>query len=291
VIAGSEGNTGAAALAAIAAGRAGAGLVTVACPASLGDVLEQKCTEAMTAPVAETSDRALAQAAAAELARLASERDVVALGPGIGRSDETQKLVRSLVAQIERPLVLDADGLFPFAADREPLGQRAAATVLTPHPGEAAHLLGTTAAAVNADRLAAARELASRFDAVTLLKGAATVVATPDGRAIVNPTGGPELSTGGSGDVLTGMVAAYLAQGLEPALAAAAAAYVHGACGDALALAHGRSGMLAGDLAQALPGVMHALRRDAEAGKERDGDAVHRRSGPAAGLLVSFPDP
>src|SRR5690606_3103177 len=149
VVAGARGTTGAAALAAEAAVRTGAGLVTIACPAGVNEILEVKCTEAMTAPVADGPDGALVAAACEAVLALARARDVVALGPGIGRAEETQKLVCELVERIERPLVLDADGLFPFSASARArarqlgaLKGRRAATILTPHPGEAARLLG-----------------------------------------------------------------------------------------------------------------------------------------------------
>ena len=142
VVAGSEGKTGAAALAAEAAVRVGAGLVTIACPAGLNDILEIKCSEAMTVPVADTAERALSVAAAPALLALAAQRDAVGLGPGLGRAAETLKLVRALVAGIERPLALDADGLIAFAGHAAQLRGRPAPTVLTPHPGEAAALLG-----------------------------------------------------------------------------------------------------------------------------------------------------
>jgi len=279
IVAGSEGKTGAAALAAVAAGRGGAGLVTLACPAGLNDVLEVKCTEAMTFPVADTPRRSLAAAAEDTIVALAAERDVVACGPGIGRETETGDLVRALAKRIEVPLVLDADGLYPFARDPEALRGRKAATVLTPHPGEAARLLGSSVASLARDRVETARAIARRTGAVVALKGAATVVAAPEGRVAVNPTGGPSLATGGTGDVLTGLVAAFLGQGLPAFEAAAAAVYVHGAAGDLLADDLGPAGLLAGQLADALPRAAERLRRRAAVG---DGNA-------GGGLLLPFP--
>ncbi len=257
VVAGSEGKTGAAALAALAAGRAGAGLVTVACPAGLNDILEQKCTEAMTVPVPDTPERAFAAAGEELLAALAGERDVMALGPGIGRAADTVKLVRALVPRVERPLVLDADGLNAFEGAAEELRARPAATVLTPHPGEAARLLGCDSAAVQADRLAAARSLAQATGAVVLLKGAASVIDDGAAPPLVNATGGPALASGGTGDVLTGVVAAFLAQGLAARDAAALGAYVHGRAADRIA--RGDFGLLAGELADAVPEALASL--------------------------------
>jgi len=258
VVAGSEGKTGAAALAALGAARGGAGLVTIACPAGLNDILEVKCTEAMTAPVADTADRALAAAAEDAVLALAAERDVVAMGAGVGRSLETGALMQALAKRLDKPRVIDADGLFALRDEPGSLRSREAATVLTPHPGEAASLLGCRAAEVNRDRVGAARSLADRTGAVVLLKGAASVAADPGGQVIVNPTGGPALAAGGTGDVLLGLVAAYLAQGMAPLEAAALAAFVHGFSADRLAAA-GAAGVMASDVANGIPAAVHAL--------------------------------
>jgi NAD(P)H-hydrate epimerase len=280
LVAGSEGKTGAAALAAQGAMRIGAGLVTLACPASLEAILEIKCTEAMTHPVPDTSERALAASAEEPILRLAGERDAVGLGPGIGGAAETVKLVRALVPRLERPLALDADGLNALAETPRLLTRRSAPTVLTPHPGEAGRLLGATAAEVNRDRLGAARRLAQETGAVVLLKGAATVCAAPDGRAVVNPSGGPALASGGTGDVLLGIVSGLLAQGLAAFEAAALAAFVHGEAADRIAARCGASGLLAGDLADELPAASQALREAAAGGASLQ-----------ARLAPSFPEP
>jgi NAD(P)H-hydrate epimerase len=264
VVAGSRGKTGAAALAAEGAARVGAGLVTIACPASTNEILEVKCTEMMTAPVADTADGGFAAAALDALLALARERGVAALGPGIGREADTQKLARDFALRCPRPLVIDADGLFPFAgAARTSLRTRPAATVLTPHPGEAARLLGVSAAAINRDRVGAARRLAAETGAVVVLKGAATVIASPEGRVAVNPTGGPVLGSGGTGDVLTGVVAGLLGMGCEPFEAAALGAWLHGSAGDRLAARRGRAGVLASEIAAELPAACEALRAPA----------------------------
>ena len=300
VVAGSEGKTGAAALAAHGAGRAGAGLVTIACPASLHDILEEKCTEAMTVPVPETLARSLAAAAEKPLLELASARDVVALGPGIGEDPETAALVRALVPVLARPLVLDADGLNAIAANPALLKGRRHPTIVTPHPGEAARLLGLESQQINADRIGMALALSERTGAVVVLKGAATVTAAPDGRVVVNPTGGPILGTGGTGDVLTGVIAGLLAQGLEPLVAAALGVYLHGLAADGLAERFGPAGALAEDVAAQIPVAMQRLRRlraerarDAEraASAIRMGSAAERAEGDARSLSFSFPEP
>ncbi|MEE2665288.1 MAG: NAD(P)H-hydrate dehydratase [Myxococcota bacterium] len=279
LIAGSEGKTGAAALAARAAARAGAGLVTLACPAGLNDILETLCTEAMTVAVADTPGRGLSATAEESLLALARERDVVALGPGLGRDPDTDVLVQTFVKRCARPLVLDADGLNALGGDPSILAGREAATVLTPHPGEAARLLATTPAALNGDRLGAARELARRARAIVVLKGAPTVTATSEGFASVNTTGGPALGTAGTGDVLTGIVAALVGQGVAPSEAGALAAWLHGSAGDRITAREGDAGLLASELADALPATLRDLREAAP--------DVHSRA-PASGLLLDF---
>ena len=266
VVGGSRGMSGAAVLAATAAVRSGAGLVTAGCPASLNDVLEAQCAEVMTAPLPETADYALAEAALEPILALARERDVVAVGPGVGRSPETRALLHALAERVEVPLVIDADGLNAFEGSPEMLRTRPSATVLTPHPGEAARLLQSGSGEINRDRVGAARELAAITGAVVLLKGAGTVAASPEGRAILNGTGGPTLATGGSGDVLTGLVAALLAQGVEALEAAALAAYVHGLAGDRIARRRGEAGLMARELAEELPGAMQQLREEGRKG-------------------------
>jgi NAD(P)H-hydrate epimerase len=283
VVAASEGKTGAAALAAEGAARIGAGLVTIACPAGLNDILEIKCTEAMTAPVPDTSARALATTAEEVVLALAATRDAVGLGPGVGEGGETAALVASLVKRLEKPLAIDADGLRPFGGQPELLKARPAPTVLTPHPGEAARLLGSSPAEVNRDRLGAARRLARESSCVVLLKGAASVTASPEGWAVVNPTGGPALASGGTGDVLLGMVAGLLAQGLEEFEAAALAAFVHGLAADRVAERAGSSGLMATDLARELPAATEALRAEARAGAAE--------ASPRVRLAASFPEP
>ena len=260
IVAGSEGKTGAAALSAEGAARAGAGLVTIACPESTNAVLEVKCTEAMTAPVAETAAHGFASGAEKPILDLALGRDAVAAGPGIGRGDETLALMRRLAKKVERPLVLDADGLLAFVEAAALLQARTSPTILTPHPGEAAALLACSAAEINRDRLAAARTLAEETGAVVVLKGAATVTAEPGGRCAVNASGGPILATGGTGDVLTGVVVGLLAQGTPAFEAGALGAFLHGWASDRLALRRGSSGVLAGDLAAEIPAAVTSLR-------------------------------
>ncbi len=252
IVAGSVGMTGAAALTANGALRSGAGLVYVACPESLNDVLEMKCTAALTRPMAETAERSLALRALDAILEAAEPVDAVVLGPGLSQNDESAELARRLAAEIELPMIIDADGLNAFAGRAEDLADRAAQTVLTPHPGEMARLTGASAGEIQSDRQAAARGLSARIGCVVLLKGASTVVAAPDGETWINPTGNDGLATGGSGDVLSGMIGAFLAGGAEPLRAGVAGAYYHGL---AAQTATSPRAMMPGDILDALPNV------------------------------------
>ena len=244
VIGGMPGMRGAGRLAALAALRAGAGLVTLA---SAGDV--------------HADDSVMTRSLETSLVDLAEGKDALVIGPGLGQSD----LVAGWVGEVLAggvPAVLDADALNLVAGVTEALAKAAGPIVITPHPGEAARLLGNTVAEVEADRLAAARTLAARTHAVVVLKGARTIVCDGtlgDEFCAINPTGGPELATGGSGDVLSGVIGALIAQGLEPALAARAAVYVHGRAGEELAARHGSRGVVSSDLPLAIAGVISRL--------------------------------
>ncbi|HUT73990.1 MAG TPA: NAD(P)H-hydrate dehydratase [Armatimonadota bacterium] len=256
VIAGSVGMTGAAALSSMAALRMGAGLVTLGVPASVNDIMEVKLTEAMTRPLPETPEHTLARAAYAAALDLAHGADAVVLGPGLSRHEETASLIRDLVPAIQRPLVLDADGLNALAGQGELLRRRRAPTVCTPHPGEMGRLVGLTAAQVQGDRLGVARRAAADLGCVILLKGARTIIAEPGDRARINPTGNPGMASGGTGDVLAGMIGALLGQGCEAGDAASAAAFFHGLAGDHAARDRGQRCLVAGDLIDCLPSAL-----------------------------------
>ena len=251
--AGAPGKMGAAALSARAAARAGAGLVTLAHPAGLSSELSGLCAEVMTEEVAATERGGLAAASEKAIEELAASREVLALGPGVGRERETIDLVRRLVARVSTPLVVDADGLFGLQGRLDLLYDREAPTILTPHPGEAARLLDCEARQLNSDRVGSARALATASGSVVVLKGAGTVVADPDGRTLIVPTGGPLLASGGTGDVLTGVTAALLAAGMPAFEAAGLAAWWHGATADRSDRKAVGFGLLAGELADALP--------------------------------------
>ncbi len=265
LIAGSVGKTGAALMAAEAALRAGVGLVTVASAASAIPLMAPALPEAMWEPLLETATGAIAFDAAERLAELLSERSALALGPGLGLHDETVRLVRQLVHQFGQksrvPMVVDADGLNALVGHTDLLPPRQAIG-LTPHPGEAARLLGTTTADVQNDRLSAVRELASRINNRVLLKGYRSLIADPNGDTVVNLTGNPGLATAGSGDVLTGIVGGLLAQGSAVDHALVVGAYVHGLAGDLAAKKLGETSLVATDVIRALPEAIHSLGAD-----------------------------
>jgi len=254
IVAGSRGFTGAAAMAALGALRAGAGLVYLAVPESLNAILETKCTEAITLPLPETAAGSLALAAAETLVPFAEQCDAVAVGPGLSRNSETAKLVRRLVAELDRPLVLDADGLNCLAdTGPELLAEARGPVVITPHPGELSRLLGTSVEDLQADRLGVARRAAAQFKAVVLLKGAGTIIARPDAEAWINRTGSSALASGGTGDVLTGMIGAFASGGARVEEAAIAGAYYHGLAGELAAEALNERTVIASDLLNSLP--------------------------------------
>jgi NAD(P)H-hydrate epimerase len=248
VVGGSRGLTGAPMLAALAAFRADAGYVAVAAPESTLPVLETRLLEAVKRPLPEDAQGRLLQRSLDGILEAAEKADAVAIGPGLGRSDGTVGLVRLLLEQLDKPVVLDADALWEL----EPF-TRSAPTILTPHSGELARLLGVEARDVDASRLESVRRAASRFGSVVLLKGADTLVASPREGVLVCDYGTPALATAGSGDVLTGIVAAFVAKGLEPRLAAAAAAVAHGVAAELL---EPQRGVVASDL---LPALQRAL--------------------------------
>jgi NAD(P)H-hydrate epimerase len=260
VVAGSVGKTGAAVLACRGALRAGTGLVTCGLPVSQQPLVAAHLAEAMTEPLPETAAQTLSSKALDRLLELAGRMDAVAIGPGAGLDAETQGAVRALIRDMAQPMVVDADALTALVGHLEMVREARGPRLLTPHPGEAARLLGTTVAEVQADRIESARRLADETGAVVALKGEGTVVASPAGDATLNPTGNPGMATGGTGDVLTGVAGGFLAQGVAPEAALRAAVYLHGLAGDLVAAQRGEAGLLAGDVAEALPAALRELR-------------------------------
>jgi hydroxyethylthiazole kinase-like uncharacterized protein yjeF len=280
LVAGSPGKAGAAVLAARAAVRAGAGLVTAAVPEAILQIVHLGSIESMVLPLPAgsagpprehgTGDAggghgaghgggALTAAAAEQVLAAAAGKSALAVGPGLGQDAGTVAAIRRLAAAAELPLVLDADGINAFAGRPEELAARRAPTVLTPHPGELGRLLGISTAEVQTDRPAAARRAAAATGAIVVLKGSLTLIAAPGGGLYVNPTGNPGMASGGTGDVLTGILGGLLAQRLEPLDAACLAVYLHGLAGD-LALARLRGPSLAAeDLIASLPAAFADL--------------------------------
>ena len=263
LLAGSPGLTGAAALCALGALRCGSGLVTVGVPATLQDVLAGKLTEAMTWALPATKARTLAAPAATEVLLAAERFDAVGLGPGLSVDPSTKSAVRKLVAQLPKPLVVDADGLTALVDDLGALKKATAPRIVTPHPGELARLLQQPAAEIQRNREATARRLAREWHSTVVLKGHRTVVAHVDGRCYVNETGNAGMATGGCGDVLTGMITSLLGQRLGPFEAAALGVYLHGLAGDLARERVGEAGLLASDVASTIP---QAIRQYLEGG-------------------------
>ena len=253
IIAGSAGKTGAGVLAARSASRSGAGLVTVAVPSSLNDIFEEKLTEEMTAPVAQTPRRTFSVAALDAVLQQLAGKAALVIGPGISTDHETMEFVNELLPRVEIPVIIDADGLNIIAIDDEVMSKVKAPVIMTPHPGEMGRLLGVQTVEVQADRESAALELARRYGVTAVLKGARTIVATPDGEVRINITGNAGMATGGTGDVLSGVIGALMAQGLGMTEAARLGVYMHGLAGDIAADEKGQAGLVAGDVVDALP--------------------------------------
>lgn len=248
VVAGSRGKTGAAHLTGLGALRSGAGLVTVATPASCLPIVAALAPEYMTLPIPEVGDDLDPEAVDHVLD---AARDVLAIGPGLGQGPATRAFIRRLVDQATVPVVVDADGLNAFAGDPDGLtGRDGRPVIITPHPGEFGRLVGMSAHEIQASRVEIARNFAVAQRVYVVLKGHRTLIVTPDAKVFINPTGNPGMATGGSGDVLTGMIAAWLAQLLDAEAACKLAVYLHGLAGDLAEAAVGQVGMTAGDIAQ-----------------------------------------
>lgn len=275
VVGGSLGKAGAAAMAGMAALRSGAGLVTVACPHSVLQTVAGFMAELMTEPLEETDAGTISPRALERIDALARNKTVVALGPGIGRHPETTEFVHALVERIRLPIVIDADGLNAFQGAVEKLNGSAHPLVLTPHPGEMSRLIGGTTADVEKDRIDIARKFAQEHKLVLVLKGHRTLTALPDGLVWVNHSGNPGMASGGMGDILTGMVAGFWAQGLHgktpgpeagpsPAYEAIiTAVYLHGLAADVACEARGELSLTATDLLPALPEAIRRLQATA----------------------------
>ena len=265
VIGGSVGKAGSVAMAGMSSLRAGAGLATVATAESALPTAAGFHPELMTEPLKETAEGTIAASALDRIAALAQGKSVLAIGPGISRFPETSELVRTLVKQIEIPIVLDADGLNAFEGESNELSGRNRLLVITPHPGEMARLVGCSTADVQKDRLGVARKFAREHELIVVLKGNRTLVVQPNGDAWVNTTGNPGMSTGGTGDILTGMAAGMIAQHRNDALpAVCAAVHLHGLAGDVMRETVGEHSMVATDLLRGLPEAFRRSQRAAQ---------------------------
>jgi hydroxyethylthiazole kinase-like uncharacterized protein yjeF len=259
IFAGSVGKSGASALAGRAGLRMGAGLVTVATAAGVLPSIARAMAELMTEPLAETPERTVAAAALPRALSLLKGKNAVLVGPGLSTNTSTAEFVLGLLPKIKVPFVIDADGLNIVASHPDVLACLQAPAVLTPHPGEFARLTGRTNEDVIRHRLELAPEFASRYGVLVVLKGYRTLIAAPDGRVFVNPTGNPGMATGGTGDVLGGMIGSQIAQNNDPLGAALSAVYAHGLAGDIAVDRLGERSLVAGDLIRYLPPALKAL--------------------------------
>jgi NAD(P)H-hydrate epimerase len=257
LLAGSRGKTGAAAMAGLTAMRVGTGLVTVATTLDAQPILEARCPfELMTEAIVESAESPLADDGIERMKQLLEGKKALAVGPGIGTAPGISALALALLEATDLPVVVDADGLNILAASQDEAKSLEADLVLTPHPGEMARLMNTGVPEIQQDRIGAARRAAADYGAVVALKGARTVIAAPDGQVFVCPTGNPGMGSGGTGDVLTGAIGGFLAQGLSPLDATLLGVYLHGLAGDLAASRIGEPGLIAGDLIDEIPAIL-----------------------------------
>ena len=262
VIAGAGSYYGAPYFSALACMKAGGGYVRLATPASVAPVIAARAAELVYLPQAETASHSLAVSNKDRLVEMAAKLDFVVMGPGTSLEEETQDLLRELVAEIEQPLLIDGDGLTVVSHAPELLRQRTAPTALTPHMGEFARLTGLEISAIQADRVAALRQACADLDAVIVLKGAHSLIGYPDGRVYINLSGNSGMATAGSGDVLTGTIAAMAGLGLDFDDAVRMGVFVHGMAGDLAAAEKGEDGMTAQDILDALPKAVRVCRTE-----------------------------
>lgn len=266
VIGGSEGMTGAVTLASTAALRSGAGMATAAVPKSLNQIMEIKTTEVMTKPLPETDDRTVSLEALPVLHTLAAKAEAVVIGPGMSRNPNTLNLVKEFLLKLNKPVVVDADGLTALSGPDDFIPRLSGPVILTPHPGEMARLTGLSIGEVQQDRLNIASACAQKWKATVVLKGAKTVVASAEGLLYLNASGNSGMGTAGSGDVLAGMLGGLLAQGMGPLQASVCAVFLHGVAGDEGVKRLGKMALTAGDLLDYLPRVLREMEMSKETG-------------------------
>jgi NAD(P)H-hydrate epimerase len=260
VLAGSQGFTGAAYLASMGAARSGAGIVRLLVAQSIYPILAEKCTEVVVGPVPEISPGVVGHASLSGILRGFAGADAGVIGPGLGRDASTRRLIEDLVPRVAAPLVLDADALNLLSEHRTILPRLSPQIILTPHPAEFGRLAGLETSAVQQDRRGIASRFAKVWNKVVVLKGAGTVIAAPDGRVTLNPIATPALASGGTGDVLAGLIAGLMGQKLPPFEAAVTGVHLHSVAGMDLEASLGQAGVLASDLLPQLPRVMERLR-------------------------------
>ncbi len=254
ILAGSQGMSGSAYLCGYSALRAGAGLVYLGIPYSLNSIMEVKLTEVITIPLLQTREITLSIRAFNKIKQISENMDYMVIGPGISQNYSTRKLVHKIVAEINKPILLDADGINAFQDCVDFLKNRKAnSIILTPHLGEFARLLKLSVSEIKKEREKLAKDFACKFNLTLILKGHNTIVVSPDGRCYVNTTGNPGMATAGSGDVLTGVIAALRTQGLDDYLASVLGVYIHGLAGDIAAEHKTQISMVAGDILESLP--------------------------------------
>lgn len=253
VLAGSLGLTGAAFLTSKAALLSGSGLVTLGIPESLNPIMEVKLTEVMTKPLAETKTFTPSIKAFSQINKILPEIDALAIGPGISRNPQTKKLVHKLLLSVAKPLVLDADGINALIGKLNILNRLKSGLIITPHPGEMSRLLSISVNEIQNNRIKIAKDLAKKYNLVVVLKGYRTVVVASDAKTYINKTGNPGMASGGCGDVLTGVIASFLGQGINPFEAAKLAVYLHGLAADFAAKERGKVSLIASDILNKLP--------------------------------------
>jgi NAD(P)H-hydrate epimerase len=256
VIAGSVGKTGAAVMACQAALRMGAGLVTLAIPKSLNAILEMKLTEVMTEPLPETPKQTLSLRAFSAIVRLCENKRAVIIGPGLGTLKETQSLILKLIRTLDLPIILDADGLTALATQPKTLPIKNRSLMLTPHPGEMARLIRSQVKDVLEDRVGLSRNFSQSQHVHLILKGHPTLITTPKGEVYINPTGNPGMASGGTGDVLTGMIGGLVCQGFDILPSLQIAVYLHGMAGDEGAQDIGEKSLIATDIIEKIPSLL-----------------------------------
>ncbi|MDP8266733.1 MAG: NAD(P)H-hydrate dehydratase [Candidatus Aceula meridiana] len=257
VIAGSKSMLGAGALSSLAAMRSGAGLVTLGVPQSLNIAAQKKISSVvMTWPLPETKEQSFSLASFQKIEKKLSKFQALTIGPGLSQNPSTQKLIRKIISELKIPMIIDADALNALSKNTSSLIKIKEMKILTPHLGEMARLTGLSKKHIEANKLKVAKNFAKKYHCILLLKGHRTVVVAPDGKIYVNKTGNVGLATAGSGDVLTGIIAAFLAQGLSGFNAARWGAYVHGKAGDIAAKEKGRASLIATDIIENISAVL-----------------------------------